>query len=189
MHGVIFISYDAPRALSPRRRGHFGPLIAALHGGTRAQTPLDAPEACSRMSSGYIFFRSCALERFTARAPLGQGPGDAPEAAAEGPHRSFLGCLGRGLGKHWCEWWLWRWRWRWWFRRDHPQPGDRSHIRQSYSICRRGRVSACRSSERRYITGPWVQFRYPGAGMKKSPPQRGCVHRLRGRVQGRGRNK
>ena len=76
----VFSTLSAPRALSPRRRGHFRPLIVAFRGGTHAQTPLDAPEACSRLSFRYIFARSRALIAALHRGTHAQTPSDAPEA-------------------------------------------------------------------------------------------------------------
>ena len=56
----VFAKWDAPRALSPRCRGHFRPLIAPLYGGTHVRSPLGAPKACCRLSPGYIFARGRA---------------------------------------------------------------------------------------------------------------------------------
>ena len=72
---LCFSTLSAPRALSPRRRGHFRPLIAAFRRGTHAQTPLDAPEACSGLSFRAPRAPQSASER--PRAP--RAPQSAPE--------------------------------------------------------------------------------------------------------------
>ena len=91
---LVFAGWDAPRALSPRRRCHFGPLVAPSYGGTHVRSPLDAPEACCRLNSGYIFGRGRTLIAGLyggnhARIPLG--------ASKANPRLNFGYILARNL--------------------------------------------------------------------------------------------